>query len=298
MPQAHPDKNATLVESLLNQKLVMGDADIAEAIAQRAKVQKIAPGKVIIAQGGFDDTVYFILSGTFSVFVDECEVAQLTANDHVGEVAIVLPSLPRSATVIALEPSSVAKLSSAHFFELANLYPMIWHQLAKMFADRLYRRNALVKRTDETARVLIISSPEALKIAEAAEKHLACATLTCKIWTKGVFRTSPYAIESLEQQLDETDFAIVIATADDAVIPSVNLAHDDIIFELGLAVGRLGRHRAFLLDPNKTGDIHLPDASGLVSIPCRPARGQDFTTRLKKVCTHLRKVFSDIGPHR
>jgi len=292
MSSTHSDKYAALAESLINQKLVMGDIETAEAIAKRAKVQKVAAGKAIIVQGGFDDTIYFILSGTFSVVVDDREVAQLTANDHVGEVATILPSLPRSATVIALEPSSVAKLSSAHFVEVANLYPIIWHELAKIFADHIYRRNALVRRTEATHRILIISPPESLEIAEATEKHLANSFISCKIWTKGVFRASPYAIESLEQQLDETDFAIIITTPDDTAADNTN-AHDDIIFELGFAVGRLGQHRTFLLDFNKTGDMRLPDASGLITIPCRAAQGQNLTARLKKVCTYLQKVFAE-----
>ncbi|MES2354015.1 MAG: TIR domain-containing protein [Pseudomonadota bacterium] len=292
MPSTHADKYAALTELLINQKLVMGDVDTAEAIAKRAKVQKVAAGKAIIIQGGFDDTIYFILSGSFSVVIDDREVAQLTANDHVGEVAIILPSLPRSATVVALEPSSVAKLSSAHFVEVANLYPIIWHELAKIFADHIYRRNALTRRPDTTNRVLIISPPEALNIAEATEKHLTSPFLSCKIWAKGVFRASPYAIESLEQQLDETDFAIIITTPDDTVVANTR-SHDDIIFELGFAVGRLGQHRTLLLDFNKTGDMRLPDTSGLITIPCRAAEGQNLTARLEKVCTYLKKVFAE-----
>jgi predicted nucleotide-binding protein len=289
---------AALVESLVNQKLVMGDDALAAAIASRVTVHEVAPEELLIAQGGFDDAIYFILAGTFSIVVNEEEVAQRTANDYVGEMSIVLPSLPRSATVVALESGVVAKLLAVDLIELGNAYPRVWRQIAKTLADRLYQRNALLRTVHESIRVFIISSLEALPLARAVENNFAHDPFFCKVWTDGVFRASPYAIESLEHQLDETDFAIAIAQPDGktTIGGHASSPRDNIIFELGLCVGRLGRHRSFLLEPKEDDIILSSDLSGFTTIHYRPGPSEDLGSLLGPACKQLRRIFVDLGP--
>ena len=67
------------------------------------------------------------------------------------------------------------------------------------------------------------------------------------MWTDGVFRASWYPVESLEAQIDQSDFAIAIVQPDDITIKrgvEVATARDNVIFELGLFIGRFD-HSAF-----------------------------------------------------
>ena len=119
-----------------------------------------------------------------------------------------------------------------------------------------------------------------------------------KIWTDGVFRASKYPIESLEEQLDESDFAIAIAQPDDTVKTSrgkkKNAPRDNVIFELGLFVGRLGRLRSILLEP-RGEEVNLPsDLSGLTTIGYRTDR--DWASNVSVACSRLREVFKELGP--
>jgi len=70
----------------------------------------------------------------------------------------------------------------------------------------------------------------------------------------------------LEEAARRADFAILIATADDAVTTrggSRNVARDNVVFELGLFIGALGRDRTYVV-ADRTHDLQLPsDLNGL-----------------------------------
>ena len=94
-------------------------------------------------------------------------------------------------------------------------------------------------------RVFVGSSTEGLKIAQAMQVLLdtACQVET---WAQGVFGLSQGTLESLVQALPRFDFAILILTADDLTVSrglERAAARDNVLFELGLFMGSLGRER-------------------------------------------------------
>ncbi len=61
-----------------------------------------------------------------------------------------------------------------------------------------------------------------------------------------------------------------VAMMRDRAMPIVR---DNVIFELGLFIGRLGRERNFIISPNDAHDLHLPsDLSGITPIRFDPNR--------------------------
>lgn len=117
-------------------------------------------------------------------------------------------------------------------------------------------------------RVLIGSSTEGLPLARAMQEQLELDCLP-RLWTDNVFRLSRTSIESLIDQLDKVDFAVLVVTPDDTLVTretEVVSARDNVLFEFGLAIGRLGRDRAFLVTPRDVPGLQLPtDLAGLVS---------------------------------
>jgi predicted nucleotide-binding protein len=100
-------------------------------------------------------------------------------------------------------------------------------------------------------RMFIASSVEQLQLAYAAQENLE-HNLECTVWSQGVFDLSKTAIASLIDEMENTDFGLFILAPDDlAKIRDTTKAavRDNVIFELGMFVGRLGSDRCFLIVP-------------------------------------------------
>jgi Predicted nucleotide-binding protein containing TIR-like domain len=116
-------------------------------------------------------------------------------------------------------------------------------------------------------RLFIGSSSENLNVAYAVQQGLeAVAEVT--VWTQGVFSPSKYNLESLVDALFETDFGVFVFSPDDQATirgGTFETVRDNVIFELGMFVGRLGRERSFILTPRQgMENLHLPsDLLGL-----------------------------------
>src|SRR6266567_2453518 len=285
-----------LIDALKAQKLVGGNLALAEELATTVEVIAVKTGEVIISQGASDNDLFLILTGSFNIVVNGREVAKRGPGDHVGEMSAIEPTQARSATVIANEESVICKLSEPSLADLGQRYIDIWRYFAKELSRRLFQRNILVNPIRERTRVFIISSAEALIIAREVQSHLqndfSNDNISIVVWTDGVFRASLYAIESLEKVVDDSDFAIAIAQPDDLTeirgekTPS---PRDNVIFELGLFIGRLGRQRALLLEP-RFEKVKLPtDLSGLTTIRYRYGETKDLSSLLAPACHEIRK---------
>lgn len=143
-------------------------------------------------------------------------------------------------------------LPEAQLSELAQAHPHLWRMLAKELARRLDQRNRLVTTTHDRVQVFIVSSVEALPIARAIQNAFAHDPFNVTVWTDGVFRASSFPITDLEVAVDQSDFAIAIVQPDDVATirgKEVVTPRDNVIFELGLFIGRLGVRRSFLVEP-------------------------------------------------
>ena len=114
-------------------------------------------------------------------------------------------------------------------------------------------------------RLFIGSSGEAKGLAEALQFNLD-GDIEALVWNQGLIRLGETMVESLDRVSREVDFAALIVTPDDITEtrgtrrPS---ARDNVLFEAGLFMGRLGRDRTFLVCPRHHG-VGLPsDLAGL-----------------------------------
>jgi hypothetical protein len=88
------------------------------------------------------------------------------------------------------------------------------------------------------------------------------------VWDEGGFLLGQTSVESLSLALSRFDFAVLVLTPDDAVQSrSVGFLgpRDNVIFELGLFMGRLGRDRTFILH-QAGGGLKIPsDLAGVTT---------------------------------
>lgn len=290
-----------LAEALAEQKFVAGDKSLAEEMAALVGTRRARKGEHIITQDADDTSIYMILSGSFDIVANGRHIGKRWPGNTVGEMAAILPTQRRSATVIAAEDSDIAVLAEEQLTALGDRFPFIWRFLAKELARRNLQRNAFLTQPREKVRVFIISSVEALEISRAVQNAFAHDPFLVQPWHEGVFSAANYPIESLERELDQSDFAIAICQPDDITTTSRGkegrTPRDNVIFELGFFMGRLGRHRAILLEPQGE-EIMLPsDLTGITTIRYKYAPKPDLAAAIAPACNQLRDVFVELGPN-
>ncbi len=157
----------------------------------------------------------------------------------------------------------------------------------------------------EKLRVFVASSSEQLGVAaEIAQSINRSKAFHAQPWDKEVFEFSKAYIESLEQELDRADFAIVVLTADDAGNVrgrKVSLPRDNVIFELGLFAGCLGRSRCFFFVDADSATKIASDLSGVEPVTFRrgrPSGGVDLKTRIGQVAEQMKKAGPRSKPSR
>lgn len=109
-------------------------------------------------------------------------------------------------------------------------------------------------------RVFIGSSTEALDIAYVIQENLEYDS-NPTVWTQGIFELSSNSLDDLIIALDNFDFGIFVFKPDDISEirnSKLNTVRDNIIFELGLFIGKLGKNRVFFVQPESTENFHLP----------------------------------------
>lgn len=296
------DKGARLrVEAFAGQKIVGGDKALALELSERAELVEFKVGAVAIEQEGADNDVFFLLAGSVSIVVNGREVQRRGPGDTFGEMAAIEPSLPRSASVVALEDCVAGKISEADLSQIASRYPDVWRFLAREVSKRLRQRNALVNPIRDKTRVFIISSAESLPIAREIESAFEYDGFETKLWNEGVFKISNYTIQSLEDEVDRSDFCIAIAQPEDRTVTrgaEWPTARDNVIFELGLFMGRLGRERAILME-SRDDKVKLPsDLTGLTTVGYRYVPGADAASFMGPACNAVRKHIVALGPRK
>lgn len=152
-------------------------------------------------------------------------------------------------------------------------------------------------------KVFVASSSEGLPVVKAARLLLLQElreTAEIEPWTRA-FQLSATYIESLEKAASEADFAVLVLTPDDVTTSrkKERLApRDNVIFELGLFMGALGRERCFLLQDARHG-LRLPsDLLGVHAATYTEPTGGNWKAALDLACAQIAESIGKLGPRR
>lgn len=157
-------------------------------------------------------------------------------------------------------------------------------------------------------RVFAGSSREAIEYVDAVHEQLS-PYVEVTPWSAGVFQAMEYPAESLEQQLENNDFAIFIFSPDDLVTireKTYFTARDNVVFELGLFWGKLGRNRVFCIIPNEIPEalqreiisgFRIPtDLNGLNILTYEVRDDDNVQAAVNVACRQMIRRMQELGP--
>lgn len=292
-----------LANELADQVIVHGNHDIADELLRASELQKLQAGDVLISQDSEENDIYFIISGSFNVEANGRLVAVRHSRTHVGEMALIDSKARRCATVKAAEKSVVAKVTEPEFSRIATAFPDLWRRIAVELCGRLRSRNGLIRRPNELPNIFICSSAESLAVAEQIQVGLDHHPSVVKVWTDQVFGPTKYTMEDLEREVTTADFAIAVVMGEDVIRSRKRQSvapRDNVVFELGLFMGQIGRQRTIMVVPR---GIKLKMPSDLLGLnplsfvpPTDPKNASLWAAALGPVCTQIKTAINNLGP--
>lgn len=141
-------------------------------------------------------------------------------------------------------------------------------------------------------RLFVGSSVKGIPLAEAIQENL---ERNCRVipWTQGEFELTKTVLESLTAELGQADFGLFIFTPDDKLFikgEEKTAVRDNVLFELGMCIGALGRERSFVLMPRGLEDsFRMPtDLWGITPAQFDPDEG-NLRLATGPACTKIKR---------
>lgn len=144
-------------------------------------------------------------------------------------------------------------------------------------------------------RLFIASSVEGLEVAYAAQENLEYE-FEVTVWPQGVFELSKTAIASLSAVANSVNAAAFVFSPDDLSVirgGSKSVVRDNVLFELGFFIGKLGPEKCFILKPRSFSELNFPsDLLGLTPASYDSERNdENLTAALGPACNKIRRAF-------
>ena len=288
-----------LIEALCIQPCVAGDQTLASQLSRIGRLREFNGGIIVTTQGDADNDLFFLISGEVSITINGRAIASRKAGQHVGEMALLDPTALRSATVRATEKTLVFQIPESEITKIAADFPEFWRRMAVELASRLRERSKMISPLHATPVIFVGSSSEGLAEAEWISDSLNRRAAVSRLWTQGVFQLSKTTIENLLTIAGNCDFAVLVLTPDDITASrgrKQSSPRDNVVFELGLFMGELGRERTFVVMPAGK-EMKLPtDLLGITRLQYQTGSKRTAGRRLKSVSQALWRHIQQLGP--
>jgi hypothetical protein len=149
-----------------------------------------------------------------------------------------------------------------------------------------------------TPLAFIGSSREELVVAKAIQAELV-RSAEFVIWHQGLFGLSVGTLESLVRKSKDFDFAVLVLTPDDVVVSRGEeraSPRDNVLFELGLFIGTIGRERCFMV-VDRSVELKLPsDLAGITPATYQPPQSGTWQASVGPGCTAIEEQVTRLGP--
>jgi Predicted nucleotide-binding protein containing TIR-like domain len=117
-------------------------------------------------------------------------------------------------------------------------------------------------------------------------------------WNKGVFGLGDSTLYTLVESAARFDFAVLVLTPDDMIISrgqEMATARDNVLFELGLFMGALGRERTFVV--RSSPEVKLPsDFAGITYVDVEQRADANTEAAVTSAVRKIRQAVSEASP--
>ncbi|MBJ7518109.1 MAG: Crp/Fnr family transcriptional regulator [Solirubrobacteraceae bacterium] len=115
-----------------------------QRVLDMARRRTFRKGEIVFHEGDPGDTLHLVRSGRFAVkvstqYADEAILAVLRSGDIFGELALLSPGAPRSATVVALEAGETMSVHQLDFGRLRREQPGVGDVLISVLSTQVRR---------------------------------------------------------------------------------------------------------------------------------------------------------------
>ncbi|MCH7303506.1 nucleotide-binding protein [Acinetobacter sp. NIPH 1869] len=284
------------INEIKSHRYVQYNDEIAKVFFDEGELKEFKKGDILINQGDTDQDIYLILSGETSIIIHGNKLPQKRRKgDTVGEMTIINPMEARIATIIADVDTATLKLNFETFNRILEKYPSVYLRVLKEITEKFQERNSQIKKANSKPKLFIISSSESLNIANSVYDNL-YRNIEIEIWSDAnSFAPTSNTLLELEEKIKNVDFALAILHPDDNLEfrdKMFKSPRDNVILELGMAIGSIGCKRTFFTIPNNS-KLKIPsDFNGITPLNYSVDEGNIDT---RSTANSLRKVFEELG---
>jgi hypothetical protein len=148
---------------------------------------------------------------------------------------------------------------------------------------------------DQRPAVFIGSSSEGILVAKEIELQLS-RFAEANVWQDDVFKLGMGTLETLASRLDSFDFAVFVLSPDDKIRArgrSYSSPRDNVLFELGLFMGKLGRGRAFVVHTDGA-NLKLPSDLAGITMSRYDTDGH-LASAVSRACLPILRAIKELG---
>ncbi|HHH28581.1 MAG TPA: cyclic nucleotide-binding domain-containing protein [Polyangiaceae bacterium] len=111
-------------------------SELLVSVARLAVEERFDTGAVVLREGDEGDCLYLVVEGRVAVVFEGREVAHLGPKECIGEMSL-LDAEPRSATVVASDPTLCLRVDREPFHDLLAEHPELARGLISVLSRRL-----------------------------------------------------------------------------------------------------------------------------------------------------------------
>jgi PAS domain S-box-containing protein len=163
------------------------------------RVEKVKPGSMLFWEGDDSQDLYILVSGRLDVIKGEAGIGQIVERGAVfGEMSMLLGQ-KRTASVKAVEPSEIIKITKEEMPEFLLKFPQVVQETSRLLAKRLDEASKALQGLKE----FVDQLPDAVVVSDSTGKIITINTAAVRLYGQTWSELRLSKVESLYKEPSE-----------------------------------------------------------------------------------------------